>query len=427
MQAGDGPSVRASVITQTRKKYVRRRLSASGEWYVCYVTILNTPTSPWKMRSLPAQDRAGDRLDLVLRFSNAVGCCRDLDEFVLRVGQETAAAFEADRACLYLFDAARFELWTRTFDAQGELHHENRIPADHGLCGRVFATHRPLCIRELRDDARLLRDAVSYDGCAPHSLLIAPLASGPNHGPAVLQVMDHRVGHFSEEDLVLLEALCDIAAVAMENLCRHLANRRQFQDFVSAIASAIDARDLLTATHSLNVANYALGIGTILGLPVEELHRVHVAGLLHDVGKIGVPEAVLTRAGRFSQAELEEMRQHPRHTQQILSKVRFTGELEGADFIAGAHHERLDGSGYPDGYRAENLPLQARILAVADAYDALTQTRHHRRAMSMHEALKELDGMTPDQLDRRCVAALKAFLNSGPWPMLDEEDASDCG
>ena len=111
------------------------------------------------------------------------------------------------------------------------------------------------------------------------------------------------------------------------------------------------------------------------------------------------------------------MKRHAEHSREILSKIEFTEDLQGLDFIAASHHEKLDGTGYPGGLADAQIPMMARIVAVADIYDALTQTRHYRRSMSMHEAFGLIDEMTPHELDPRCVGALKAFLGVGPWPM----------
>jgi HD-GYP domain-containing protein (c-di-GMP phosphodiesterase class II) len=233
----------------------------------------------------------------------------------------------------------------------------------------------------------------------------------------VLEVMDRREGYFDPDDAALLEAIAVQVALCLDTIRLVRAQQRQFETFVSAISAALDARDPLTTIHSINVANYAMGIGEILGLPPEDIAWLRMAGLLHDIGKIGVSDAVLTKAGRLSTEEMKEMRRHAEYSRNILSKVALTDELEELDVLAAAHHERLNGSGYPEGLLDDQLPTKARILAVADVYDALTQTRHYRQAMTMHEALKELDAMTPHELDRKCVAALKAFLGCGPWPI----------
>jgi HD-GYP domain-containing protein (c-di-GMP phosphodiesterase class II) len=249
-------------------------------------------------------------------------------------------------------------------------------------------------------------------------MLIVPVRQPNGTCIGVLQVMDRQLGFFTCADLPLLEAIAVQVGISLENARLYESQQRQFESFVSAFSAALDARDPLTARHSVNVANYAMGIGEILGMSRQDIDWLRIGGLLHDVGKIGVPEAVLTKPGRLTPDEYEEMKCHASYSRTILSKIEFMENLAGLDVIAAAHHEKLDGSGYPDALRGDQIPLKARILAVADIYDALTQTRHYRQGMTMHEALAVLTDMTPHQLDLTCVGALKAFLGCGPWPMM---------
>lgn len=352
-----------------------------------------------------------------MQVSRAIGSTRDTRALMKTIIEHVTAAFEADRSSLFLYDETKGELWTEV--AQGLEHWPNRlrIPADHGLCGRVFATHQSVCVFDTHDEADFARAVASRTDYAPRSMLIVPILQGPTQCVGVLQVMDHRIGHFHREDLPLLEAIAAQVAISLENADLYHAQRRQFNSFVESLSTALDARDPLTAVHSVNVANYAMGIGTVLGLSTRELEWLRIAGLLHDVGKIGVREAVLTKPGKLTAEEFDEMKEHAVLSRSILSKIEFIDDLKGLEFVAAAHHEKLDGSGYPDSLKGDEIPLKARILAVADIYDALTQTRHYRQGMSMHEALRQLDAMTPHQVDRLCVGALRAFLGCGPWPI----------
>ncbi|HKQ47697.1 MAG TPA: HD domain-containing phosphohydrolase [Phycisphaerae bacterium] len=372
-------------------------------------------TPPRRARTEP--NRHDRELASLMEAGRAIGAARDLPALMAVVCEHVASAFAADRATLYLHDAERCELWTSHAADPNEWPRDTRIPDDHGPCGRVFQTHQPHCIVDATRESGLARRPCEHDGFLMHSLLFAPVMQTPRRCVGVLEVMDRREGYFSQDDARLLEAIAVQVALCLDTIRLVRAQQRQFETFVSAISAALDARDPLTTIHSINVANYAMGIGEILGLPSDEIAWLRMAGLLHDIGKIGVSDAVLTKAGRLSPEEFDEMKRHAAYSRNILSRIAFTDELEELDVLAPAHHERLDGSGYPEALRHDQLPRKARILAVADVYDALTQTRHYRRGMTMHEAFKELDAMTPHQLDRHCVAALKAFLGCGPWPI----------
>lgn len=393
------------------------QLSHFAELYPCIVTLFESTVPVNGQRSGCGHERQERWLPVLMQVSRAIGSTRDSRALMRTIIEQVTWAFDADRSSLFLHDASKGELWTEVAEGLEHWPQQLRIAADHGLCGRVFATHLPVCVHDTHDEADFARAVACRTDYAPRSMLIVPILQGPTKCVGVLQVMDQRIGHFRQDDLPLLEAIAVQVAISLENAGLYQAQRRQFNSFVESLSTALDARDPLTAVHSVNVANYAMGIGTVFGLPPEELEWLRIAGLVHDVGKIGVREAVLTKPGKLTTDEFEEMKRHAVHSRHILSKIEFMADLQGLDFIAAAHHEKLDGSGYPDKLVGEEIPLKARILAVADIYDALTQTRHYRQGMTMHEALRQLDQMTPHQLDRRCVAALRAFLRCGPWPI----------
>ena len=155
-----------------------------------------------------------------------------------------------------------------------------------------------------------------------------------------------------------------------------------------ALAKALEARDDNTSSHSLNVTRYSMLLGQHLGLHEEELRALSQGALLHDLGKIGIPDDILKKPGDLDEAEFEIIKKHPMLTSDIL------GTLETSDHfsaIARSHHERWDGNGYPDGLNGEGIPLLARIVAIADAWDAMTSNRVYRDAMSERIALNIME------------------------------------
>jgi putative nucleotidyltransferase with HDIG domain len=151
-----------------------------------------------------------------------------------------------------------------------------------------------------------------------------------------------------------------------------------------ALAKALEARDDNTSSHSLNVTRYSMLLGEHLGLDEEELRSLSQGALLHDLGKIGIPDDILKKPGGLDESEFEIIKKHPALTSEILDSLE-TSEQFAA--IARSHHERWDGDGYPDGLNGENIPLLARIVAIADAWDAMTSNRVYRDAMSENIAL----------------------------------------
>ncbi|MFQ5829983.1 MAG: HD-GYP domain-containing protein [Candidatus Methylomirabilia bacterium] len=192
--------------------------------------------------------------------------------------------------------------------------------------------------------------------------------------------------------------------------------QRAILQSLHGLANALEARDPYTRGHSERVARLAHRLGLECGLSPPSARVVAQAALLHDLGKIGIPEWVLGKAAPLTAAEWVVMRQHPVVGAQIVAPLDFFAE--GA-FVVRHHHERCDGSGYPDRLAGEAIPLGARIVAVADVYDALTSDRPYRRRLSPTEAMRELEAAAGSRLDAMVVSVFCALpLDGSPEPAL---------
>lgn len=175
-----------------------------------------------------------------------------------------------------------------------------------------------------------------------------------------------------------------------------------YRTTLKALAAALETRDHETHGHSQRVVSFSLRLGYELGLDKEQLMSLEFGSLLHDIGKIGVPDAILRKPAALDEDEWIKMRQHPLHGQQILRGIEF---LEGAARVVAQHHEKWNGSGYPLGLKGEDIDLNARIFAVADAFDALTSDRVYRAAQSYEAASIELDRCVSQHFDPKIVEA----------------------
>ena len=198
-----------------------------------------------------------------------------------------------------------------------------------------------------------------------------------------------------------LTSTTDVAATTPSHHQRTLA---------AALARAVDAKDAGTRSHSETVAELAVAIGKALRIDGEGLERLRLAGLLHDVGKIGVADSILQKPAALQLEEEDEMREHVAIGHGIMLSAELSLEAEWVLH----HHERVDGTGYPQGLRADQIPLESRIIAVADAFEAMTGERPYRRSRTVPEALEELRANTDTQFDGRCVTALAELLDVVP-------------
>lgn len=175
-----------------------------------------------------------------------------------------------------------------------------------------------------------------------------------------------------------------------------------YRSTLKALAQALETRDAETHGHSERVVTFSLRLGVELNLKREQIKSLEFGSLLHDIGKIGVPDAILRKPAQLTVQEWENMRQHPLHGQNILRDIQF---LEGAEKVVAQHHEKWDGSGYPLGLKADEIDLNARIFAVADAFDAMISDRVYRAGRSYAEASAELDRCAGQHFDPLVVEA----------------------
>lgn len=200
----------------------------------------------------------------------------------------------------------------------------------------------------------------------------------------------------SSMDLKLVAATTASIGVLVENATLYEDQRSMFLGTLRALTSAIDAKDRYTRGHSERVAYMATRLGEAIGLDAESAQRLHIAGLVHDVGKIGVPEAVLGKPGRLTDDEFALIKLHPEIGHRILKDIpQFSDILPGVLY----HHERWDGRGYPHGIKGEEIPMFARLIAIADSFDAMSSTRTYRSALPREKVLDEIAKCGGTQFD----------------------------
>jgi len=216
-------------------------------------------------------------------------------------------------------------------------------------------------------------------------------------------------GAFSEEEKRMLQTLASQAAIAIENSRLFERTQHTYYETIRALAEALEARDAYTRGHSERVTNYALAIADTLALPADERRIIEHAGLLHDIGKIGISDSILHKTSQLSAADRKIIESHPLFGDTILGPIKFLHHVQA---IVKHHHERYDGTGYPDGLVGEQIPLSARIVCVADSYDAMTSDRPYRRALTRGEAVAELQRNKRRQFDPHLVDVFVDLLET---------------
>lgn len=264
------------------------------------------------------------------------------------------------------------------------------------LRGRVL----PFLLSDLSRDPELQW----LEGSA-HSLLAVPL--GPQERPlGCLFALDKQTGEFDSSDAKLVRSLADESSIYLENARLFDDLHGLLMGLLHSLTSAVDAKDTYTCGHSQRVALLSRHLARAAGLSDEDVEQVYVSALLHDVGKIGVPEGVLQKAGKLTDDEFSQMKRHPLIGSRILQDVRQLRHV-----LPGVlhHHERFDGRGYPDGLADERIPLMGRIICLADSFDAMTSDRTYRRGMPIDVALAEIKKCAGTHFDPKLA---EAFLQT---------------
>jgi putative nucleotidyltransferase with HDIG domain len=218
---------------------------------------------------------------------------------------------------------------------------------------------------------------------------------------------DVKVSYPTEDDVMLATWAAKQVAVALYNARFIKRQKQERMDIISSFVHAVERRDFYTYGHSQHVAEYAKVLGEAIGLPEDELDKLYNGGLLHDIGKILIPDRVLLKPGKLTQEEYEIIKEHPI---QGVNMIQHIASLQEYLPIVRHHHERLDGKGYPDGLKGENIPLLARIVCIADAFDAMTSKRVYRSNMPFQTALEELVRCSGTQFDPDLVAVFVKII-----------------
>ena len=347
-------------------------------------------------------------------------------EALLEIGLELAATLDlrrvlslaltkaeefcrAETSSIWELDETTNELFFRVVRGRAAPEIENlRIPLGQGIVGAVAASGRAEAINDVASDPRWRGDASEqFD---TRAILAVPLtARGKVIG--VLQLLNP-VGKqaFSAGDTRRMQLFAGPLAHALENARLYAAQQRLYVETVTALAEAVEKRDPYTGGHLHRVVAYSLLLGRELGLDSDALERLSLGATLHDIGKIGVPDQVLLKPAKLNDEEAAAMRRHPVDGAEIVSRIESLHEILP---IVRSHHERIDGKGYPDGLAGDDIPLAARIVAVADTFDAMTTSRPYRTALAYETAAAEIVRHGGVQHCATVVAAFDRLFSAG--------------
>ena len=314
------------------------------------------------------------KLAIHLAVSSGLNSEMDFDTLFPLIIHRLTEAMKAERTSLFIIDEENQEMWTKVAEQIGEI----RLPLGEGVCGRVAETGETINVKDAWELPYFSKEFDLKYNFRTKSMLCMPITNRAGKRIGIIQVINKLEGeYFNREDQELLQGLVAQVAIALENSFLMDELEVSFESSIRTLSATVDAKHPLTAGHSLRVTEYALMIAREINLDKEEQEIIKYSALLHDIGKIGIHDNVLLKDGPFSPEERAEMNTHPAKTETILEKFHFPARLKTVPFIAACHHEKVNGQGYPEGLKDEQLPLGSKILAVADVFDALTSPREY--------------------------------------------------
>lgn len=353
------------------------------------------------------------RLAYLFQIGQQLRSSLDLSEVMAQVARDTAILGQAQQGFVCLLEADGRELVLRaTYDHEKDSTGSHNRSVDEGYLLRAAATGEAVSARLPERPLRAVFGVRGDEG--PAALACVPMRIRGRAIGVAAAVRHPTIRGFSRAEVVPLQELADQAAMAIEQArlfakVRSYASdlERSYDTTLRALMAALDTKDAATEGHSERVARLTVAVAREMGVPEERMLDIERGALLHDLGKIGVPDSILRKPSSLNKMEWKAMKQHPLLAGLMVSKVGF---LEGAMPILLYHHERYDGTGYPFGIDGDKIPLEARIFAIVDAYDAMTSERPYRQAMPPEEALAEIRAKAGVQFDPQVVEAFEAAI-----------------
>ena len=357
-----------------------------------------------------AQRREAESAKALLEFTREISSVTDLDELVERIAVGAARLLGSSRASLWLSVHATGELECRAAWDEGR-EQPPLIPGDRlprSVAEALVSSSEPFVL------ARETVSALAAGDLTPgleESLCtlsaVAPLTAGSEWGALAVAIEEAEA--FDDRRRKLLAGIAAQAKLALATALSFERLERTFLSTVEALTNALEAKDEYTSSHARWIRDMSVKVGEELGLGQEALKRVELGALFHDIGKIGIPAAILTKPGPLTDEERELVETHPELGERILAPIE---QLEDVRPIVRACHERFDGQGYPDRLAGKEIPLEARIIFACDAFHAMTTDRPYRQALAVEEAQRRLVAAAGSQFDPEIVQVCLRVLEA---------------
>ena len=372
-----------------------RNINSSNEIINAKVSNLIVQIEKLNIANQDTQQSSGAEKPIValLNVARTLAAETSLEHLLKTVAEEIKKVLDADRCTVFLLDRQKNELVSKVALGMGT--QELRFPADKGLAGYAAQMGEIINIKDAYKDERFNSDIDKETGYKTKTILCMPIWNMKHEILGVFQVLNkNNDAFFTKEDEDILIAIGSSAGIAIENAKLFESQQMMIdqqkelcKNFVDTLAASIDARDKITAGHSNRVKMYSELICEVMNVDERTTANIIHAAILHDIGKIGIRDAVLQKDGKLTDDEYKHIQEHVKITYDILNRVYISEEFKEVAEIASSHHEKYDGTGYFRKLKGNDIPFGGRVLAVSDVFDAITSKRHYRDKMPIRNAL----------------------------------------
>ncbi|MBM4277004.1 MAG: HD domain-containing protein [Deltaproteobacteria bacterium] len=351
------------------------------------------------------------KLALLSRLGQILNSTLDHKDVRRRAMEAATQLMEAEAGSLLLFDEEKNQLYFEVaLGDQEEAIRKIPLNIGEGIAGWVAQKGEPLIVNTPEKDTRFFKGVDDRTEFKTRNIICVPVKV-KEKTIGVLEAINKKKGEeFNEEDLSLLTSLADQVAIALDNARLYQELEEMFFQTAESLADAIEKRDPYTGGHTQRVTKYSLTTARYLKKKPVEMKWLKISAVLHDIGKIGIDDQILRKPDRLDPEEYNAIKQHADMGAEIIDHIKqLKNIIPGVKY----HHEQLDGTGYPEGLKGEKIPIIAKIVAVADTYDAMTTDRPYRRGLSKELAIKELRRCSGTQFDQEVFEAFAKAYEKG--------------
>ena len=343
-----------------------------------------------------------EQINILLEFGVLISKEKDLHKTLRIIADYAKSLVEADRCSIFLTDDETKELYTTVAHGVNEI----RFPMEKGIAGSALLSKEIQIVVDAYDDFRFNKEIDLETGYMTKNIISVPLINHDDEVIGVLQALNKVEGDFSTADAQTLLLMSSYTTSVIENMYLYNSIKESQEKLILKLSSAAEFKDNDTSKHTKRVGLYAKLVAENYGMSTEDVEMLHLTAPMHDTGKIGIPDNILLKPDKLDKDEIKIMKTHSMIGYDLLHDEDIM--LKTAGIIAKEHHEKYDGTGYPDGLKGEEINIFARITAVVDVFDALTSVRSYKEAWSFEDSLNYLKEQSGTHFDPKLIAI---FLN----------------